>query len=166
VERARQFTKTVTKLGLVVHGDFILGLPGETHETINTTIAFAKELDVETIQVSVGPRLSGHGAYDYAVKNGFMVGDNKMVDEGGHQLAHIQYPGLPADDIPLAVHRFYDEYYFRPKAVFRILRKAAFDSNDRKRLYKEAKTFLKLRSQRNKLVKRHSDEAAAELAKA
>ncbi len=38
-----------------------------------------------------------------------------------------------------AVHRFYDEYYFRPKAVFRILRKAAFDSNDRKRLYKEAK---------------------------
>jgi hypothetical protein len=45
------------------------------------------------------------------------------------------------------------------------LRKAAFDSNDRKRLYKEAKTFLKLRSQRNKLVKRHSDEAA-ELAKA
>jgi hypothetical protein len=50
--------------------------------------------------------------------------------------------------------------------VFRILRKAAFDSNDRKRLYKEAKTFLKLRSQRNKLVKQHNDEAAAELAKA
>ena len=54
VERARQFTKDCHKLGLVVHGDFILGLPGETHETINRTIAFAKELDVETIQVSVG----------------------------------------------------------------------------------------------------------------
>ena len=65
-----------------------------------------------------------------------------------------------------AVHRFYDEYYFRPKAVFRILKKAAFDSNDRKRLYKEAKTFLKLRSARNKLVKKHSDDAAAELVKA
>ena len=51
------------------------------------------------------------------------------------------------------MHRFYDEYYFRPKAVFRILRKAAFDSNDRKRLYKEAKTFLKLSRQRNKMVK-------------
>jgi hypothetical protein len=50
--------------------------------------------------------------------------------------------------------------------VFRILKKAAFDSNDRKRLYKEAKTFLKLRSQRNKLVKQHGEEAAAELAKA
>jgi hopanoid biosynthesis associated radical SAM protein HpnJ len=166
VERARQFTKDCHKLGLVVHGDFILGLPGESHETINRTIAFAKELDVETIQVSVAHAYPGTELYDYAVKNGFIVGDSKMVDEGGHQLAHIQYPGLPADDILSAVHRFYDEYYFRPKAVFRILRKAAFNRTDRKRLYKEAKTFLKLRSKRNKLVKQHNDEAAAELAKA
>ena len=167
IERARQFTKDCHKLGLVVHGDFIMGLPGETRETINTTIAFAKELDVETIQVSVAHAYPGTELYDYAVKNGFIVGDNKMVDEGGHQLAHIQYPGLPADEILSAVHRFYDEYYFRPKAVFRILRKAAFDSNDRKRLYKEAKTFLKLRSARNKMVKKHHDAAAtAEPAKA
>jgi hopanoid biosynthesis associated radical SAM protein HpnJ len=161
VERARQFTKDCHKLGLVVHGDFIMGLPGETHETINTTIAFAKELDVETIQVSVAHAYPGTELYDYAVKNGFMVADNKMVDEGGHQLAHIQYPGLAADEILTAVHRFYDEYYFRPKAVFRILRKAAFDSGERKRLYKEAKTFLKLRRARNKMVKEHAAEAAA-----
>jgi hypothetical protein len=45
--------------------------------------------------------------------------------------------------------------------VYRILRKAVFDSNDRKRLYKEAKSFLKLRSARNKMVKRHAAEAAA-----
>ena len=164
IERARDFTRDCHKLGLVIHGDFIMGLPGETHETINNTIAFAKELDVETIQVSVAHAYPGTELYDYAVSNGFMVGDNKMVDEGGHQLAQIQYPGLPADDIMSAVHRFYDEYYFRPKAVFRILRKAAFDSNDRKRLYKEAKSFLKLRSARNKMVKQHGDEAAAALA--
>jgi hopanoid biosynthesis associated radical SAM protein HpnJ len=167
IERARQFTKDCHKLGLVIHGDFIMGLPGETHETINNTIAFAKELDVETIQVSVAHAYPGTELYDYAVKNGFMVGDSKMVDEGGHQLAHIQYPGLPADDILSAVHRFYDEYYFRPKAVYRILKNAMFDSNDRKRLYKEAKTFLKLRNARNKMVKKHSDDAAAaELMKA
>ncbi|MGH8093243.1 MAG: hopanoid biosynthesis associated radical SAM protein HpnJ [Candidatus Sulfotelmatobacter sp.] len=161
VERARQFTKDCHKLGLVIHGDFIMGLPGETRETINTSIAFAKELDVETIQVSVAHAYPGTELYDFAVKNGFIVGDNKMVDEGGHQLAHIQYPGLPADEIMSAVHRFYDEYYFRPKAVYRILRKAVFDGHERKRIYKEAKTFLKLRSQRNKLVKQHAREAAA-----
>jgi hopanoid biosynthesis associated radical SAM protein HpnJ len=161
IERARQFTKDCHKLGLVVHGDFILGLPGETHATIDNTIAFAKELDVETIQVSVAHAYPGTELYDQVVKNGNIVGDNKMVDEGGHQLAQIQYPGLPADDIMSSVHRFYDEYYFRPKAIYRILRKAMFDSNDRKRLYKEAKSFLKLRAARNKRVKQNAAEAAA-----
>ena len=160
IERARQFTKDCHKLGLVIHGDFILGLPGETRETINNTIAFAKELDVETIQVSVAHAYPGTELYDYAVKNGFMVSSSKMVDEGGHQLAHIQYPGLPADEILASVHRFYDEYYFRPKAVFRILKKAAFDGSERKRLYKEAKTFLKVRSMRNKLVREKAKVAA------
>ena len=157
IERARQFTKDCHKLGLVIHGDFILGLPGETRETIRNTIDFAKELDVETIQVSVAHAYPGTEFYDYAVSNGFMVGDNKMVDEGGHQMAQIQYPGLPAEEIMESVHRFYDEYYFRPKAIFRILKKAAFNSVERKRLYKDAKSFLKLRASRTKWVKDRRD---------
>src|SRR6476620_6408167 len=155
IERARQFTKDCHKLGLIIHGDFIMGLPGETRETINNTIAFAKELDVETIQVSVAHAYPGTELYDYAVKNGFIVGDNKMVDEGGHQLAHIQYPGLPADDILSAVHRFYDEYYFRPKAAWRIVRKAIFDGDERKRLYKEAREYMNLRTKRKQYVADH-----------
>jgi radical SAM superfamily enzyme YgiQ (UPF0313 family) len=170
IERARQFTKDCHKLGLVVHGDFILGLPGETPETINNTIAFAKELDVETIQVSVAHAYPGTELYEYAMKNGFMVADSKMVDEGGHQMAQIQYPGLPADELMESVHRFYDEYYFRPKAIYRILKKAAFNSGERKRLYKDARSFLKLRASRNKWVKekreRGDSASVAEPAKA
>jgi len=153
VERARQFTKDCHKLGLVVHGDFILGLPGETRDTIRNTIQFAKELDVETIQVSVAHAYPGTELYDYAVQNGFMVSESKMVDEGGHQLAHIQYPGLPAEEILDFVHRFYDEYYFRPKAIVRILKKGVFSGVERKRLYKEAKTFLKTRAMRHRWVR-------------
>jgi len=93
------------------------------------------------------------------MKNGFMVADSKMVDEGGHQMAQIQYPGLPADEIMSAVHRFYDEYYFRPNAFYRILRKAVFNNVERKRLYKEARSFLKLRASRNKWVKEKREKA-------
>jgi hypothetical protein len=50
------------------------------------------------------------------------------------------------------VHRFYDEYYFRPKQVYRIVRKTIFNHGERKRLYKEAKSFLKLRAARNRYV--------------
>jgi hypothetical protein len=97
------------------------------------------------------------------MKNGFISADSKMVDEGGHQMVQIQFPDLPADELMESVHRFYDEYYFRPKAIYRILRKSMFDSSERKRLYKEARAFLKLRAQRNKWVrdKRSAGAAAA-----
>jgi radical SAM superfamily enzyme YgiQ (UPF0313 family) len=160
IERARQFTKDCHKLGLVVHGDFILGLPGETRDTIKNTINFAKELDVETIQVSVAHAYPGTELHESAIKNGFMTSDTKMVDDGGHQMVQIEYPGLPAAEILEAVHHFYDEYYFRPKAAYRILRKAVFDNSERKRLYKEARTFLKLRAQRHKWVKDNRKEEA------
>ncbi len=62
--------------------------------------------------------------YEFAKENGFILHATQMVDDGGHQLAQIEYPGLPREEALDAVHRFYDEYYFRPKAVFRIVRKA------------------------------------------
>ncbi|MFI5105556.1 MAG: hopanoid biosynthesis associated radical SAM protein HpnJ, partial [Terriglobales bacterium] len=141
------------KLGLKVHGDFILGLPGESRESIRRTIDFAKELDVETIQVSIAHAYPGTEMYDFAKKNGFIVGTERMVDSGGHQVAQIEYPGLPREHVMEMVHKFYDEYYFRPKAVFRIVRKAVFNGEERKRLYKEAKSFMKLRAARNKATK-------------
>ena len=38
VEFARRFTRDCHKLGIVIHGTFILGLPGETRETIRETL--------------------------------------------------------------------------------------------------------------------------------
>ncbi|HEY0565804.1 MAG TPA: hopanoid biosynthesis associated radical SAM protein HpnJ [Terriglobales bacterium] len=157
VERARQFTKDAHKLGLTIHADFILGLPGESRESIRRTIDFAKEIDAETIQVSLAHAYPGTEFYDFAREHGFIIGNQAMVDESGHQMAHIEYPGLPREYVMEMVHKFYDEYYFRPKAVFRIVRKAVFDSGERKRLYKEAKSFMKLRAARNKYVKQVRD---------
>src|SRR5579872_1740038 len=153
IEMAREFTKNCHELGLVIHGDFILGLPGETKETIRKTINFAKELDCETIQVSLAHAYPGTEFYDFSKKNGFIINEQSMVDAQGHQMAHIEYPGLPRDYVMEMVHRFYDEYYFRPKAVWRIVKKAIFNNVDRKRLYNEARSFMKLRAARNRYVK-------------
>src|SRR5262249_11387217 len=40
VDVARRFTKDCHELGIKIHGTFILGLPGETRETIEETIRF------------------------------------------------------------------------------------------------------------------------------
>ena len=96
VERARDFVKDCHDLGLIIHADFILGLPGETNESIRNTINFAKQLDCETIQVSVAHAYPGTEFYDYAKRNDFITNE-KMEDDGGHQMAHIEYPGLPTE---------------------------------------------------------------------
>jgi radical SAM superfamily enzyme YgiQ (UPF0313 family) len=148
VQRALDFTRDCHELGLVIHGDFILGLPGETRESIRNTIKFAKRLDCETIQVSVAHAFPGAELFDYAKTYGFIT-NGAMSDEGGHQMAHIKYPGLPTEYVMEMVHKFYDEYYFRPKAAFRVVWQAIVN-RDVPRLYTEAKSFMKLRSQRNR----------------
>jgi radical SAM superfamily enzyme YgiQ (UPF0313 family) len=151
VERARAFVKACHDLGLTVHGDFILGLPGETRVSIRNTINFAKSLDVETIQVSIAHAFPGTEFFDYAKQNGFITNE-AMSDEAGHQMAHIEYPGLPAEYVLEMVQKFYDEYFFRPKAAFRVVWKAIVN-RDIPRLYAEAQSFMKLRAHRNKTVR-------------
>jgi len=150
VQRALDFTRDCHKLGLVVHGDFILGLPGETKESIRNTIEFAKQLDCETIQVSIAHAFPGTEFFDYAKEHGFITNE-AMMDDGGHQMAHIEYPGLPVEYVMEMVHKFYDEYFFRPKQAGRVVWKA-IRNGDVKRLYSEAKSFLQLRAKRNKAV--------------
>ena len=55
------------------------------------------------------------------------------------------------------VNRFYDQYYFRPRVVWRIVREALWDSHERKRLYYEAVEFLKLRAERLKWAQQGGD---------
>jgi hopanoid biosynthesis associated radical SAM protein HpnJ len=161
VDMARRFAKNAHKLGLTIHGDFIIGLPGETRESVRKTIDFAKELDCETIQVSLAAPYPGTEFYDYAKKNDLIQIDVSMTDDVGHQLPNLIYPGLDRSELVNWVERFYDEYYFRPKAIWRIVRKSIFNNSERKRLYKEAREYLALRSKRQKFVADERRQTAA-----
>ena len=168
VDMAKRFTADAHKIGLTIHGDFIVGLPGETRETLRTTIDFAKALDVETIQVSLGHAYPGTEFYDYAQKND-LVSINPMHDGAGHQMPNVIYKHLDKGELVDWVERFYGEYYFRPKAAWRVVKKAV-QNNDIPRLYKEAREYLSLRSKRKQFVKEHrattlaATEAATEAA--
>jgi hopanoid biosynthesis associated radical SAM protein HpnJ len=151
IQRALDFANDCQTLGLVIHGDFILGLPGETKKSIRNTIEFAKRLDCETIQVSIAHAFPGTELFEYVEQNGFIT-NRAMSDETGHQMAHIEYLGLPVEYVLEMVQKFYDEYFFRPKVALRVIWKAIVN-RDIPRLYAEAKSFMKLRAQRNKTVR-------------
>jgi len=160
LDMARRFTANAHKLGLTIHGDFIVGLPGESGETIRRSIDFAKKLDVETIQVSIAHPYPGTEFYDHVVSNGLITID-AMTDEKGHQLPNVVYPGLDRAELVDWVERFYGEYFFRPRAAWRIVRKAIFDGAERRRLYKEAREYLQLRARRKEFVRQQRGIAAA-----
>ena len=60
-----------------IHGTFILGLPGETKETIQETIKFAREVNPHTIQVSVAAPYPGTELYRQAQENGWLPADDE-----------------------------------------------------------------------------------------
>ena len=160
VDMAQRFMANCKKLGLVVHGDFIVGLPGETRESLRRTVDFAKRLDCETVQVSIAHPFPGTEFYDYATRNGLLTIDS-MTDETGHQMPNLVYPGLDRTELLDWVERFYGEYYFRPRVIWRVARKAIFNNAERRRLYKEAREYLALRAKRKKYVAEHRGPGAS-----
>ncbi len=152
-KRGLQFVKDCKRVGIKVHADFIIGLPGETRETIRETIAYAKEMDPETLQVSVAHAYPGTEMYEWFKQQGVFLNSDHMSDELGQQLPMANFPHLSSAEMLEAVHRFYDEYYFRAKPIYRIVKNAMFKGSERKRLYKEAKEFLATRARRRELVK-------------
>ena len=116
VERARQFAADCRELGITVHGTFILGLPGETKETIQETIRFAREVNPHTIQVSIAAPYPGTELHRQAVEKGWLPDDDDgatLVSEQGTQLAALSYPHLQHTEILDSVDAFYRRFYFR-----------------------------------------------------
>jgi len=122
VDVARRFTRDCHELGIQIHGTFILGLPGETKETIEETIRFACEINPHTLQVSLAAPYPGTELYRQAVTNGWLdVANAELVDERGVQVAPLHYPNLSHTEVFDSVESFYKRFYFRGSKVMSIV---------------------------------------------
>ena len=139
--QATQFTKDCKKLGISIHGAFIMGLPGETRETIRDTIEYAKQLDLDSIQASLASPYPGTEFYKLCQENGW-ISSNNFLDESGHQKCVINYPHLSNTEIFNSVEEFYDKFYFRPKYILRSIGRMIVDGDERRKLIKEGKQYL------------------------
>jgi hopanoid biosynthesis associated radical SAM protein HpnJ len=122
VEFARRFTRDCHQLGILVHGTFILGLPGETRETIQETLRFAKEINPHTIQVSLAAPYPGTFLYRQAKENGWLPAeDAELLTEQGRQIAPLSFPHLSHGEIFASVEEFYRKFYLRPAKIASML---------------------------------------------
>lgn len=152
VEFARRFTKDCHDLGIVIHGTFILGLPGETKETIEETINFAREINPHTIQVSLAAPYPGTFLYRQASENGWFASNNaELVDEFGGQIAQLSYPHLTHTEIFESVGEFYRKFYFRAPKIASIVAEMLTSPQMMKRRLREGIEFFQFLSQRKRI---------------
>ena len=148
LDLAEGFTRNCARLGILIHGCFILGLPGETKETISQSIRFACRLNVDTIQVSIPAPYPGTELYRQMIDNKWYE-PSALVRNDGTQSCALSYPGLSADDIQAGVKRFYLRFYARPTPIWRMLVRMARDPEERRRRLREGREFLSYLRGRN-----------------
>ncbi len=144
-EIASRFTADCRRLGILIHGTFILGLPGETAQTIEKTIEFAKQINPHTIQVSLAAPYPGTSLYKQAVEQGWLQESNayNLVNEQGVQLTVISYPHLSKDEIFHSMEVFYRRFYFRPGKIWEIVREMLMSPQMMRRRLREGVEFFR-----------------------
>jgi hopanoid biosynthesis associated radical SAM protein HpnJ len=150
IDRAIAFMRDCHALGILVHGTFIVGLPGETHESIDHTIEFAKAIDPYSLQVSLAAPYPGTALYREAQENGWLPPEHTrgLVQEEGIQEAVLSYDGLSSAEMHAALERFYRAYYLRPRPILRIMRDMVRDREVMWRRLREAREFFSFMAQR------------------
>src|SRR5215467_4301537 len=143
VDVAKRFTKECHELGIVIQGTFILGLPGETKETIEETIRFATEINPHTIQVSLAAPYPGTFLYKQAMENGWLDVDHaELLDDKGVQIAPLHYPHLSHTEIFHSVEAFYRRFYFRAPKIASIVGEMVRSPQMMKRRLREGVEFF------------------------
>ena len=149
VDVARRFTEDCHKLGITIHGTFIMGLPGETGDTIEETIRFAKDINPHTIQVSLAAAYPGTYLYNQSVENGWLLDQgNRLIDGQGVQISSLSYPHLSHEQIFEALATFYKRFYFRPKKVAAITYEMVKSPEMMKRRLREGVEFFRFLAER------------------
>ena len=155
IDRARQFMRDCHALGILVHGTFIVGLPGETRETIATTIEFAKQIDPYSLQVSLAAPYPGTELYGQAQAEGWLPVDRGGLVAEGIQQAVLSYDSLSSAEMHEALERFYRAYYLRPRPILRIVKDMLRDREVMKRRLREAREFFSFMAQRRQPAASH-----------
>lgn len=109
--------------GLRTVGTFIIGLPGETEDSLSKTLALALELEMDFMSLNMAVPRFGTPFRAQAIELGLASADDLVMDQGGeeaflptHTLDRAQMLGLK--------RRMVRRFYLRPSYLWRRLRGA------------------------------------------
>ena len=122
VNMARDYAFRAHKEGFTIHGCFMIGAPGETKDTAQQTIDFAKSLPLDTIQITGVASYPGTSLYKWAKENDYLLAKDwrEWLTAEKEQRTLLSYPQLSSRDIDEYIDRGLKEFYLRPKQMWQM----------------------------------------------
>ncbi|MBF0439232.1 MAG: cobalamin-dependent protein [Magnetococcales bacterium] len=121
IRRGMQILKEV---GMPSDHGFIIGMPGDTVESIHRSIHFAREIDASVVTFSLATPFPGTAFYEQAKQEGMVVNDWAKFDFFG-----IPYvpQGMTKEQLQECYRLAVKEFYLRPKYLWhRLLEMRSF----------------------------------------
>ena len=144
LEEMRGFMVNARRAGILVHGCFMVGNPGETRETMARTLEFAKELNPDTAQFFPLMVYPGTKAYEWAREEGYLTTEDYsqwLTPEGMHNTV-ISLPDLSAEEMVAFCDHARCSFYLRPRYMLTKLGQILVHPTEAKRTLKSLKIFL------------------------
>ena len=113
--------KWANEAGIKVYGYFIIGLPGETKDSVEESIKFARSLPITFAIFHTAAPYPGTEFYNQAVEKGWLAeSDWEKIDQG--KKTAVGYPDFSEEEITKAIKKAYLSFYLRPKAIINLLK--------------------------------------------
>ena len=116
-EHVRQALGWAREAGILNWGYFIIGLPGETEESIRKTIDFAKSLPLDLVLFHIAAPHPGTPFFFEVVENGWFRPGTRWEEVDMDRSTVLDYPGLRAEDLERWAQRAFREWAFRPRPM-------------------------------------------------
>lgn len=118
LEDARRSVDILRKAGIKSIGYYMFGLPGETPQTIDKTIAFSRELDTDYAYFFTATPLPGTAYFDIARQRRWLVSEDwRRYHQGSSNL--ISFETLSSRAISRSIPKAYLSFYLRPARIIR-----------------------------------------------
>jgi anaerobic magnesium-protoporphyrin IX monomethyl ester cyclase len=119
VEQFYRFREDARRAGVLVHGCFMAGGPGETRESLARTLELAKALTPDTAQFFPLMVYPGTEAYEWARHNGYLTTDDFrewLTLDGLHRTV-VEQPELAAEELVSWCDQARRSFYLRPRYI-------------------------------------------------
>ncbi|MBI2871181.1 MAG: radical SAM protein [Candidatus Omnitrophica bacterium] len=126
LEQARQAFQWIHETGLEAHCHAMMGMPGETRETLEKTIRFILELEPTTMTCGICTPYPGTPLFDRVLQTNPDIGDGSQKDlaslhmQGFHNDVFTEVPQV---ELARGIRRLYRNFYLRPSYIWRTFKR-------------------------------------------